>query len=127
VFSFVYLDPDGRGDLAQAQVLINTAVGGAGACYVFYNPALNSVTLGNDTYTNLLGPMTLGTTATLQNSQCTVNGATSSATWSGNTLTLSLSLTFEPAFIGAKSVFGYAFTVGGPVSGWRTLGVWTIP
>ena len=127
VFSFVYLDPNGPGDLGEAQALINTAVGGAGACYVFYNPALNSVTLGNDAYTSLLGPMTLGASATLQNSQCTVNGASSSATWSGNTLTLKLSLTFAPAFAGAKYIFGYARSVGGLISGWQTLGVWTVP
>jgi Beta-propeller repeat len=127
VFSFVYIDPSGEADLAQAQVLINTAVGGAGACYVFYNPALNSVTLGNDAYTSLLGPMTLGASATLQNSQCVVNGASSSAAWSGDDLILKLSLTFEPAFAGAKYIFGYAFTVGGLVSGWQTLGVWTVP
>jgi hypothetical protein len=125
-FSFVYLDADGPRDLAEAQALINTAVGGAGACYVFYSPALNSVTLGNDAYTSLLGPMTLGAAATLQNSQCTVNGATSSATWSGNALTLKLSLTFEPAFAGAKYIFGYARSVGGLVSGFQTLGVWTV-
>ena len=126
VFSFVYLDPNGQGDLAEAQVLINTAVSGTGACYVFYNPALNSVTLGNDAYTSLLGPMTLGASATLQNSQCTVNGASSSATWSGNTLTLKLSLTFAPAFAGTKYIFGYARSVGGLVSGFQTLGAWTV-
>jgi hypothetical protein len=126
VFSFVYSDPNGKGDLAEAQGLINTAVSGTGACYVFYNPALGSVTLANDGYTSLLGPMTLGMAATLQNSQCTVNGATSSATWSANTLTLNLSLTFKTAFAGAKSLFGYARSVGGLFSGWQTLGAWTV-
>jgi hypothetical protein len=126
VFSFVYSDPNGKGDLAEAQGLINTAVSGTGACYVFYNPALGSVTLANDGYTSLLGPMTLGMAATLQNSQCTVNGATSSATWSANTLTLNLSLTFNTAFAGAKSLFGYARSVGGLFSGWQTLGAWTV-
>jgi hypothetical protein len=71
--------------------------------------------------------MTLGASATLQNSQCVVNGASSSAAWSGDDLILKLSLTFEPAFAGAKYIFGYAFTVGGLVSGWQTLGVWTVP
>jgi hypothetical protein len=126
-FSFVYLDSNGSADLAQAQVLFNTGVSGTNACYIFFDPVHVSVTLANDGYTGVLGPMTLGATATLQNSQCIINGSASSATWSGNTLTLNLALTFKPAFAGAKNIFGFAQSVGGLNSGWQFIGTWTVP
>jgi hypothetical protein len=68
----------------------------------------------------------LGTTGTLQNSQCTLNVGASSATLSGNTYTLHLALTFQAGYAGAKSIFGYAGSQGGTNSGWQTMGTWTV-
>ena len=45
-----------------------------------------------------LTPSVLGQSGTLQNSQCAVNTAASSAAGSGTSLTLNLSLTFQSAF-----------------------------
>jgi hypothetical protein len=59
---------------------------------------------------------------TLSNSQCAV-GASSVAA-SGNTLTLSLSLNFQPSFAGAKDIFMEAFD--GSDSGWQPKGTWTV-
>jgi hypothetical protein len=70
---------------------------------------------------------TLGTSSTLQNSQCSVAMATSSVALSGNTLTLNLALTFKPAYAGAKNVYLYAANGTGANSGWQDLGDWTVP
>jgi hypothetical protein len=42
-----------------------------------------------------------------------------------NTLTVNVGLTFQSGFLGAKSVYGNAFTAGGLTSGWTALGTWT--
>ena len=70
---------------------------------------------------------TVGTGATLQNSQCSLNMATTSVTQSGNTLTLNLATTFESAFTGVQNVFMYAGDVSGSNTGWVQRGTWTVP
>jgi hypothetical protein len=53
-----------------------------------------------------------------------VNGAGSSATLAGNTLTVNASLAFKPAFAGAKTVFIFAYTATAN-TGFQTGGAWT--
>ena len=48
------------------------------------------------------GVLTLGAAQTIQNSQCSINGQGSSAVSNGNTLTLTLSITFKSAFPGNR-------------------------
>ena len=71
-------------------------------------------------------PATLGSATTLQNSQCSLNVATATVVPSGNTLTLNVTLTFKPAFTGAKNVYLHAVDVSGANSGWQQLGTWTV-
>jgi hypothetical protein len=70
---------------------------------------------------------TVGAATTLQNSQCSLNLATASATKNGNTLTLNLPLTFQAAFGGTKSSYLYASDSSGATTGWQPLGTWTVP
>src|SRR6202040_3218229 len=86
-FTFVYSDPDGYTDVNWAQMLFNTSLSSASGCYVHYSPAANSVLLLNDAGNAWMGPVPLGTVNTLQNSQCTVNARSSSASGIGNNLT----------------------------------------
>ena len=99
-FSFLYSDPNGFGDLPWAQMIFNATLSGASACYTHYDRASNAVLLLNDGATAWLGPVTLGTASSVQNSQCTVNAQTSSGSGVGNNLTVTLALTFKPAFVG---------------------------
>ena len=46
-----------------------------------------------------------GGAETIQNSQCSVGGTGSSATTSGNTLTLTLNITFKAAFAGDRIIW----------------------
>jgi hypothetical protein len=64
--------------------------------------------------------------ATLQNSQCSLNVATATAVPSGNTLTLTVTVAFKPAFDGAKNVYLHAVDLSGANSGWQQLGAWTV-
>ncbi len=96
-----------------------------GACYLYYVRVYNEIYLASDTGV-WQGPIPVGVSGTLQNSQCTVNAGASSATASGNNLTVSLALSFTSAFAGAKKV--YAEVENATVdAGWVQLGAWTVP
>jgi hypothetical protein len=125
-FAFVYADPNGFADLSFAQVNIATTLSAANACYVHYDRASNSAYLVNDAGTTGIGPVVLGSAGSAQNSQCVLNGTGSSAVGSGNNLTVTLALTFKPAFAGSKVVNLYAQDVGGLGSGFQQMGTWSV-
>ena len=97
----------------------------SGACYIYYVRSLNELYLASDTGV-WQGPLKLGSTAKLQNSQCTVHPASTSAVLSGNTLTLNLPLTFKAGFGGTKNVYVEVLTATDD-SGWSLMGAWAVP
>lgn len=63
-------------------------------CHGYYDRARNEVYLYNDALTALLGPLTPGANAQIQNTQCAIDGATSTlVATAGTDLTLRLSIT----------------------------------
>ena len=126
-FAIQSADTAGASDLATAWVWINAAfANSAGSCFFYYTRAANAVSLLNDAGSAYLTGI-LGSATTLQNGQCSIALANSSAVPSGNTLTLTVPLTFAPAFAGAKNVYLYAANATGASSGWQTRGTWTVP
>ena len=69
----------------------------------------------------------LGTPGALHNSQCTLDYGASSATGSGNNLTLNLALTFNSSWSGTKNNYSYVSDRGNHAVGWTQMGAWTIP
>jgi hypothetical protein len=69
----------------------------------------------------------VGTPGALSNSQCTVDIGASSISTSGNTLTLTLALTFKQVFTGAKNIYMGVFNNGNVFSGWQAEGTWIVP
>src|SRR5205807_6715855 len=98
-FTFVYSDAT---DINWGNILFQTQVTGANACFVQYFRAANSLLLVGDSGSGNAGTATLGSPGAMSNSQCTVDSVASSVSTSGNNLTLTLALTFKPAFNGAK-------------------------
>jgi len=80
----VYSDPNGFTYLDTVKALFSDPGANATSCFLHYVRAANSLYLINDAGTKWLGPMTLGTAGTLENSQCSVNVGSSSASGSGN-------------------------------------------
>jgi hypothetical protein len=126
-FSFVYSDANGASDLGIVQVVVNSSLSGYQGCYISIDPVHKTLLLLNDGATAWQGPITLPTASTLANSQCTINGGSSSIALSGNNATVNLALSFSSGFGGAKNVYGYAQAAGGLNSGWTALGNWTVP
>ena len=127
-FALQYADTAGAASLQTVFVyftstFVNPAVN---SCLVYYNPAANQINLIQDSGTTFF-TATPGAATTLQNSQCSLNVATTSVTMTGNTLTLNLPMTFLSAYAGAKNIYMYAADVSGSNRGWQQLGTWTVP
>jgi hypothetical protein len=123
VFSFVFSDPGGAGNILSLQLDINATLATTSACYFYYTPATNQIYLANNAG-SFTTPVTIGTAGTATNSQCTLNAGTSTVTTSGNNLTLNLALSFQSSFNGAKNT--YMEVYDGEDSGWVSKGTWTV-
>ncbi|HEY2016894.1 MAG TPA: hypothetical protein VGH38_25490, partial [Bryobacteraceae bacterium] len=126
-FTFTFMDSKGFQDLGVENILINSALDGQQACYLAYSRPLNFLYLVNDAGSALLPGLALNGTGSVGNSQCTVSGAGSSAGGSGNTLTLTLNISFTAAFRGNRVIYLAARdNADSNNSGWQPLGSWTI-
>jgi hypothetical protein len=122
-FSFVFSDAGGAQNLTGMAMLFSTSSSAlAGACYIVYEPAAQSVALLWDG-ANGANRKPLGSSAALANSYCSIG--TVSASVSGNNVTLTVPVTFLTAFNGAKNI--YMEAVSGVVkSGWAQRGSYTV-
>jgi len=125
-FSYVASDANGAADIVATHILINDGLSGTNGCWIYFARATNQVWLRDDVNTSWMGPMTLGSATSLTNSQCTVNVAASSASTSGNNLTLNMALTFKSGFVGLKSHFLFTSDTAGGSSNWQFLGTYTV-
>ena len=127
-FTVVYHDNTAATNITNAQLLINKDLDGANACYLGYVRSTNQLYLVNDGGpTGLQPPITPNSgTGTAQNSQCILSGVGTTATASGNDLTLTINLTFKAAFTGAKVVYAAAQNATSNTD-WQARGVWTAP
>jgi uncharacterized membrane protein len=128
IFSFTYSDPAGASDIAGGQIVINSTLTGLNACYLGLQRAGNGnfyVYLANNNAA-FTSSQPLGSTGTMQNSQCSLNVGESSVLLSGDTLTVNLALSFTASFAGTQNIFVYIqnASVG---SGWMNEGAWTVP
>ncbi|HTD44398.1 MAG TPA: hypothetical protein VK687_09470, partial [Bryobacteraceae bacterium] len=118
-----YSDTGGAAALTTVSLLVNTSASTANACYVSYNSATNVISLANDLANGSVTVIPGG--GSQQNSQCMVNGVGTSESISGSTLTLTVSLAFQPGFGGGKTAYLYAADAGAN-TGWISRGTWTV-
>jgi len=127
-YTFVYTDPRGYTDMNVLNVLVNNFIDGRRACYLAYVVPQNLLVLvddGGDAGGPYAGNVTLGNVNPISNGQCSV--VLVSATGSGNSLTLVLTITWTANFAGDKIVFMAGRDGAGNNSGWYPLGVWRAP
>jgi hypothetical protein len=112
------------------QLLINSAVDGANACYFGFDHAGNFLYIIGDNGDLQVTPVRLngaaGGAASIENSQCRLIAAGSTFTDVGNALTMTLQLQFKAGFAGRRLVFGGAQTPSGANSGWHLMGSLTV-
>jgi len=130
-YTITFNDTSGWQDIAVANVLVNSAIDGRVACYVAYVPA-GAATGTIDLVDNAGdagGPFSatvLPGSGTASNSQCAISAAGSSATASGNTLVLALTITFNQSFAGNQVIYA-AVRSNTLNSGWQAVGSVTVP
>jgi hypothetical protein len=123
-FTAQFSDTGGGAALTTVSLLLNSTASTDFACYVSYNPSTNLFSLANDVASS--GSLTVSPGGgAQQNSQCTLNGVGTAASISGATLTITVSLIFQPGFAGAKTVYLYAADAGAN-TGWVARGSWTV-
>jgi hypothetical protein len=121
-----FSDPNGGTAIDGAEIYISSTLGGSATCDIGYS--FGQLWLTNDAGTALLGPVALGSSATVSNSQCTIGGGSGgTASTSGNSLTISVPVTFSNSFAGTQSIWAYAEDWGsGLNSGFEPEGSWTV-
>jgi galactose oxidase-like protein len=128
VFTAVYSDTAGAGDL-QAVYLDFGSVGEAPLnCMVVYVQGSNQLYLFNDANNGALGPITPGSSNSVSNSQCALSGSGGVVTSSGPNLTVPFSIQFLPGYAGEKQIFALAQSYTGTQSNGGALndiGTWT--
>ena len=126
-FSYTASSVNGYSYLTAIEGLINTAVDGAGACYVAYVRSDNALFLINDAGTAAIGSgVVIGSPGTLANSQCTVDAGASRVVMAGNSLTLNIAVTFNSSWTGPKNNYMWVEDRGSASAGWTQMGTWTV-
>jgi hypothetical protein len=125
-FTFTLTDTKGASDIGILNVLANNFIDGRAACYLAYVVSSNSLLLvddAGDAGGPFAGSMVLnGSAATIQNSQCSINGAASSVTAAGDTLQLTLAITFQSGLTGSHVIWlAGRDAAGANNTGWQAM------
>jgi hypothetical protein len=124
-FTAQFADPGGAGNLTSAGILITTGSSTTRACGALYDAVHNQVSLLGDDGTPLTPAISPGA-GSQQNSQCILDGASSSVSRSATTLTLRLAFRFQLAFAGSQNLLLSSSNPSGS-TGWQSFGSWTVP
>ncbi len=133
-FALSVSDPLGASDLVTVQLLIGSSTALADACSVTYNARQKVLALTNDAGTGEAGRLAPGELKSFANSQCALSGSGSSITLSGSSLTMVVSLRFDPAFArmggsATKNIYARPVSAAGrgPSAGFTLVGAWIVP
>ena len=122
-FTAVFSDPDGWADISLAYFMVNVVQSPSDACYVKYDASANALWLIANDAVSWLGPIAPGSGA-LQNAACTLNGAASSVSGSGNNLTVNYAVTFVSNYVGQRGIYLSVANFEGNVLDWSPYGAW---
>ena len=125
-FQFVFSDLDGSNTLSFGLVVINSKLAPNNSCYFAYNRVSNVFALIDDAgtgVTSLLTPQS----GVLQNSQCRIQVEINSITTTSTSVILTVPITFEPSYAGAKNIYMYAIDTDGLSLGYKLVGTFVSP
>jgi hypothetical protein len=124
-FAFKFADDNGPSDLNGALVRIGTSPssGDLTTCSFSYVRSTNRLELVTGAAASVGG--ILGTSTILQSQQCSIDLGPATALWTGNTLTLTLPISFLPPIAGPNQIWMDAQGASMD-SGWFQEGTWTV-
>ncbi len=120
-------DLNGANDVNEVHLLINNGFSYGTACYVRYRRAQNQLQLLNDSTSQFLGALTPGASGSIENSKCLLSGAHSSASISGNVLSLVVYLSFKTLAGGSNQMWTLVNDQSASFLGWKSQGTFTVP
>ena len=123
-FTITLADSNGNGDIASALFIVNGAINGQNSCFISYNHSANAFYLYKDTG-NVWQLIYPGSSTSVSNPNCSLAGSGLTRTVSGNTVTITLPLSFGSSYSGAKSFYVNVTDTGGLSSGWVAAGTWS--
>jgi Beta-propeller repeat len=124
-FSFIMSDVGGASFLTGMATLISSSLNTVGACSLAYDRNANTISLGYDNPANGAVAVTPGSTQVVSNSQCTLMASDSTVVIGVTSVEVTLALTFNANFFGAKNIYMEAVEPG-INSGWVMVGGWTV-
>ncbi len=124
-FNVQIVDSNGASSLTQVDLIIGT-VGATNSCWAEYAPGNKTMYLRDDS--NNWMSAALGSTSSLQNSQCTLNASTStvSSSGAGTQLAVNFAMSFTAAYVGAHQVQTFIADSAGWVTGFVTEGTYNV-
>ena len=130
-YTFSFTDTNGWRDIAVTDVLVNIGLDARQACYFAFLPAgaSSGTVLLVDDAGDAGGPfraVAVPGSGTASNSPCTISAEGGLVGGNGNTLALTLTITFNSNFVGNR-VFYLATRSNGANSGWQPAGTIGIP
>jgi hypothetical protein len=132
VFAVTFDHAAGPVDFLATQIIIIGA-STVNSCYFGYDkPGNRFVLLRDDAGGWIATGVTVGSTGTVANSQCTLYGSGSSVSWSGSRITTTYNIGFNTSFAGNKTIWTNAYSVTGQGSPYvSSIGAtpltWTVP
>lgn len=124
-FSFTVSDSAGSGFINSAAILFASSFNMTNACYLIWDGTANTVSLTFDNPANGQTPFPPGAQGIATNEQCTMNAANSTIVKGATQVIITLDLTFNSTFFGAKNIYLFAAEPFAN-SGWTTVGTWTV-
>jgi hypothetical protein len=124
-FSFTVADPAGSGFINSAAILFASSFNTSNACYLIWDGTANTISLTFDNPANGQTPFAPGAQGIATNEQCTMNAFNSTIVRGATQVIITLDLTFNSTFFGAKNIYLYAGEAFAN-SGWTTVGTWTV-
>ena len=111
--------------LTMINLLISDRIFGGAPCHALYFPGANTFNLVKDDSSGLVSSagVSPGAPGSIANGRCSINTGQASKAVSGNSLTVTFPLSFQPAaFAGAKKVYVNVFDTVGQLSHWVQVG-----
>ena len=126
-FTFSFSDTKGFADLGVENILINNFLDGRHACYLAFSRPGNALYLEDDNGGGLLPGQSLGASGSLSNSQCAVSWGSGAVNASGNSLALTLNITFAAEFGGNRVIYLASRDVNeANNTDWHSMGTWAV-
>jgi len=125
-FTATYSDPDTWQNIQYVYFLVNTSTSGSNCLWAYYDQNTDKLYLRNDANSSWLGGYAPGTANIIENTYAKLDCAATTASGSGNILTVNWKISFKSSFLGAKNMYLYVQDDLNAYQNFTQAGTWNI-